>query len=143
MSWQVEFRKVPSGPEGRLRLGYWVLGIGGESVELEAPWGAVGGDPYPDLLRAVRAICEGTDRSTLSWMLEPGEYRWEFGREGDNVEVRILDAGGSFERVLFDSKCRLRELVRAVSSALESIDGNDDVAFLTSWLARDTSEKAT
>ena len=137
MSWQVEFRRVQSGPEGALQLGYWVLGIGDESVELEAPWGAVGGDPYPDLIRAIREICERADRSALSWVLEPGEYRWEFAREGDNVTVKIVDSGGSFDHVLFDNSCRLRELVRAVSSALTSVDGSED---LTSWLAGDTSE---
>ena len=138
MSWQVEFGKVPRRQEGD---GYWLLGIGDESVELEAPWGSVGGDPYPDLLRAVRGLCEGADRSTCSWMLEPGEYRWELVREGDDVEVRILDAGGTFDEVLFDRTCRLRELVRAVSAAVDSV-GSEDVAFLKNWLVGGTSETA-
>ena len=136
MSWQVEFRRVPSGPEGPLRLGYWVLGMNGKLVELEVPWGAVGGDPYADLLRAMREIAEGGDQSTFSWSLEPGEYRWELLREDDEVQVRIADSGGSFDELLFDESCRLRELVRAVSSALENIGGREDVVFLKDWLAR-------
>ena len=66
VSWQVEFRWVPSSPEGPLRFGGWICGLGGEWVELEAPTGILGGDPYPDLLRAVREITAGAERSTLS-----------------------------------------------------------------------------
>ena len=124
-------RKARSGADTR------VLGIGRGSVELEAPWGAVGGDPYSDLLRAVREICEGADRWTFAWVLEPGEYRWELVREGDDVNVTIVDSGGSFDQLLFDGTCRLRELVRAVSTALGSV-GSKDVVFLRDWLGRDT-----
>ncbi|MEZ0293462.1 MAG: hypothetical protein ACAH82_13040 [Solirubrobacteraceae bacterium] len=74
-------------------------------------------------------------------MLEPGEYRWELVREGDDVEVRIRDAGGRFRSGVVRQQVRLREFVRAVVSALEGV-GSEDVEFLKDWLAGGTSETA-
>ena len=90
---------------------------------------------------AARGMCEGAGRSTCSWMLEPGEYRWELVREGDDVEVRIRDAGGRFRSGVVRQQVRLREFVRAVVSALEGV-GSEDVEFLKDWLAGGTSETA-
>jgi hypothetical protein len=128
---------VPTGPPGRLRVGYWLLAIGDDSIELEVPWGAVGGNPYADLLRAVREVVQGAPRSSCSWLLEPGEYRWELFCEVDDLEIRIVDSGGTYDKLLFDGRCRLREFVRAVASAMV-IDANDDLGFLRGWLSRPT-----
>ena len=97
---------------------------------------------FPGLRRPPRrGMCEGAGRSTCSWMLEPGEYRWELVREGDDVEVRIRDAGGRFRSGVVRQQVRLREFVRAVVSALEGV-GSEDVEFLKDWLAGGASETA-
>lgn len=136
MPWQVELRFVPQGPEDHQRLGYWVFGIEGHSVELERPWGVVGEHPYRGLLRAVREIAAGAERSAVSWHLEPGEYRWAFTRDAAKVDVLISDFSGTFGQPLLQATCHLRELVRAVVSALDEWERNDDLAYLREWLLK-------
>jgi hypothetical protein len=66
--------------------------------------------------------------------------------------VQITDLYGSFNKPLLGNTVRLRELVRAVTAALERLDANgnlsvlvdfeanDDPAVLRDWLAHDSSE---
>ena len=120
-----------------MRFGGWIFGLGGEWVELEAPTGVLGGDPYPDLLRAVREITAGDGRSVVVWTNEQASYRWDFTRQGDDVDVQITDLYGSFDKPLLGNTVRLRELVRAVTAALERFEANGNLSVLLDFEGSD------
>jgi hypothetical protein len=47
-------------------------------------------DGLADLIICVWKLLEGENETFCSWQEEPGEYRWLFLREGDQVKLRIL-----------------------------------------------------
>jgi hypothetical protein len=63
------------------------LGLGGRWITMTASYL---GDALGELLGAVLALCDGAEHARVSWDEEPGEYRWLFDRDGDDVHVRVL-----------------------------------------------------
>jgi hypothetical protein len=48
-------------------------------------------DAMTDLITAVMLIAEGAAETSCRWQVEPGEYRWFFSCEEENIRVRILE----------------------------------------------------
>jgi hypothetical protein len=69
-----------------------------------------------------------------------GQHRRELCRDEDELGIRIVDAGAGYDEVLFESRRRLSELVRALASA-GALFGNDDLGFPRDWLGRATSKE--
>lgn len=61
--------------------------IDDDRAELSASYLA---DALGGLLAAVRRLIQGEPLTWTAWEEEPGEYRWDFVRIGDEVEVQIL-----------------------------------------------------
>lgn len=47
-------------------------------------------DALGDLLDALHDLCGAATSARVSWEEEPGEFRWLFTRDGEEVAVRVL-----------------------------------------------------
>jgi hypothetical protein len=113
---EFEFRLVGTGwADARIAIGH----------EFATPTASYLSDALGDLIRAVRALCEGAHEARASWDEEPGEYRWIFRRGGSTVRVRLLafpewravvDAPDADGEVLLDAECHVSDLGSAIAS---------------------------
>jgi hypothetical protein len=55
-------------------------------------------DAPADLARAAISLLEGAEEATCSWEEEPGEFRWIFEREGEELTLRILWFEDQYDR---------------------------------------------
>lgn len=79
-----------------LHHGSWkaVLGDGVQEATLIASYTL--SDPLLSLLTAVRSLLMGTTtEAKCSWWEEPGEYRWLFLRQNEQVQIHIAWFDGS------------------------------------------------
>jgi hypothetical protein len=103
------------------------------------------GDAHGDLLLAIWVLLEGDPASRCSWWEEPGEYRWLFARDVDQVTLTVLafdelwghepDIAG---RSVFTTTRPLRGVAMAVAGAAEavlSLYGTD--GYRRKWVDKD------
>jgi hypothetical protein len=85
-----------------VQFNYEIVGVGwarasagdaDSKVELTASYL---GDALGDLLEAIGILLEGGTAARCSWEEEPGEYRWIFTRDGDEVRLVILALPDNF-----------------------------------------------
>lgn len=65
-----------------------LVGDGGEAVVLPTSYLT---DALGQLLKAVKTLLEGAVRAECSWQEEPGEYRWLFEVDRNDLHIRILE----------------------------------------------------
>ncbi|GHO56789.1 hypothetical protein KSB_52640 [Ktedonobacter robiniae] len=65
-------------------------------------------DGLSDLLKTVISLVEGAQEGICRWQEEPGEYRWLFSRQEEQIEIRILWFKETFSHRLNDAgRCEL------------------------------------
>jgi len=99
---------------------------GDQTVEITASYLS---DALGDLLLAVWTLTEGETDARYSWDEEPGEYRWLFHRDGDSVDMHVLEFGelwggrpDEHGRTVFRAHVPLRSLVVAVAGAAVGVE---------------------
>lgn len=55
-------------------------------------------DAIGDLLKVVISLLEGTQQGTCLWELEPGEYRWLFARQEEQIQICLVSFARTFSR---------------------------------------------
>ena len=99
-------------------------------------------DALGDLLEAVLRLFADYDSARCSWQQEPGEFRWIFDRDGQEVRVRILkfpdamatapDGEGS---LVFETAQPLAALGRAIADgARRTLSEYGEDGYLASWV---------
>lgn len=85
-------------------------------------------DALGNLLEALGLLLEGAEEASCSWDEEPGEYRWLFLRNGEEVSLRILVFDDQFPpqpeergRVVFETRQPLSTLASTVADAAASV----------------------
>jgi hypothetical protein len=73
-----------------LHHGWWqaVLSDGVQETTITAS--SIPIEPLLPLLRAVRLLLLGANEAKCSWWQEPGEYRWLFSRQDEQVLIHIV-----------------------------------------------------
>src|SRR6266852_5358469 len=86
------------------------------------------GPALSDLTQAVIRLLRKVEHTTAFWEDDPGQYRWVFDRDGEQVRVQILYFDRAFTQVddqrgtrMFDAVCRLAVLAGQVVSELERL----------------------
>lgn len=94
------------------------LRVGGSSVELSASYL---NDALGDLVRAAAAIASGASQACLTWMEEPGEFRWILMVHDDHtlhLTIRWFDDWGYEDdaegRELLHASCPVRSFCEAI-----------------------------
>ncbi len=65
-------------------------------------------DALSDLLWIVISLVEGAQEGTCAWQQEPGEYRWLFSRQEEQIEIRLLWFSETFsQRPDEEGECHL------------------------------------
>jgi hypothetical protein len=107
------------------------IGIGAAHAALTASYLS---DALGDLLHELRRLCALSEPVQVTWMMEPGEYRWLLTPDAEQVHVRIVwfddwDLPEDRGAEVLTGSCSLDELVRAIASgasrALHAV-GEDD-----------------
>jgi hypothetical protein len=98
-------------------------------------------DAIGDLLRVVISLLEGARRGTCLWEQEPGEYRWLFTRQDEQIQIRIVSFGQTFSRQ-FDEEgecvltvqCSLLKFPTKLSKQLEQLLATwDENGYHSTW----------
>jgi hypothetical protein len=78
-------------------------------------------DAPRDLVEAVLVLLRGATEARCCWQDEPGEHRWLFRREGDEVRLGIVRFNDTFARLdddrgelVFQTRCTLKRLASQV-----------------------------
>lgn len=101
-------------------------------------------DALDDLAGAVVALLRGDQQSAATFAEEPGEYRWEFARQGpDSVIIRIRFLGaGSENQLILEAEVRLRTFAGALLSELQRLLREYGVAgYKERWVLHDFPER--
>lgn len=85
-------------------------------------------DGIGDLLKVVISLLEGIRQGTCLWEQEPGEYRWLFARQEEQIQIRLLSFSRTFSRQ-FDEEgtcilmfqCSLRKFATKLCKQLEHL----------------------
>ncbi len=101
------------------------LAHGDDWTELSASYLS---DTVGELLLALAQLQDGDIAATASWEQEPGEYRWLFRREADDVTLKVLafpdswppqpDAEGT---VVFEARTSLNEMAQSFAVGLRAV----------------------
>lgn len=98
-------------------------------------------DALGDLLSAVAKLQDGEESAVASWTEEPGEYRWLFKLERDQLNLRVLAFEDSYPPLpedegfpVFIATCPLDELAAAVVQGARSV--LDDVGGAEGYRAK-------
>lgn len=85
-------------------------------------------DAIGDLLKVVISLLEGARRGTCLWEQEPGEYRWLFTRQNEQIQIRIVSFGRTFSRhfdeegeCVLTVQCSLLKFATKFSKQLEQL----------------------
>ena len=85
-------------------------------------------DALGDLTRGVASLLQGTDRLSVSWQDEPGEWRWLLIRHADRLSIRIVRFEETFSHrrdeegvPIFQRACRLADFAGQLKSELQRL----------------------
>lgn len=85
-------------------------------------------DALRHLVEAVAIVVEGADEARCSWDEEPGEYRWIWTRQADQVHLRVLafdelwgDKPDDAGRQLFETTQDALRIGRVILSACQRL----------------------
>ncbi len=115
------------------------VAIGSETLVATASYLS---DTLGDLLRAVVLIARGAVSARASWYEEPGEYRWLFTRQDEDVAIvvrwfsenPVQPAPDSAGTLMFDSRCSVPALVAGFATgAREALDLYGEQGYAERW----------
>lgn len=100
------------------------------------------GDALGDLVEAIGILLKGGADARCSWALEPGEYRWIFTREGDNVRLVILGLDDSWGPLpdeegveVYRTVLPLHDLASSIADGAQRVlDRHGEADYLDRWV---------
>lgn len=98
-------------------------------------------DALGDLLEAVGVLLEGAIDARCSWEEEPGEYRWIFSRQGNDVRLQVLGFEDMYSLKpdpagysIFETSLSLRDLAIAIADGAQAVlDEHGEDGYLAKW----------
>jgi hypothetical protein len=135
-----------------VKLQYELDGLGWATCTVEADGQQVKtsasylSDALGDLTNAVASMLRGEPEATAFFAEEPGEYQWQFKRQGpDRFQVRILASpwlagqGRGVElRPIFDVECPIRTFARVLVSELQRLlEKHGEAGYRELWVLYD------
>lgn len=73
-----------------LHHGWWVAVLSDGVQEATITASSIPSEPLLPLLWAVRLLLLGASEAKCSWWEEPGEYRWLFSRQAEQILIHIV-----------------------------------------------------
>src|SRR5690242_1096852 len=73
-----------------LHHGWWKAILADGAYEATIIASDVPSEPLLPLLWAVRLLLLGAHEARCSWWAEPGEYRWLFSRQQEQIQIHIV-----------------------------------------------------